>query len=86
MVVLDTWNRLGSAGQKEFESLFRQFQDSLRDNVVHDGFDLAKDWSVIESDDRFVIFNSDTELTGVSSSRRDVIVALCKDGCVNLNH
>jgi hypothetical protein len=85
MVNPDTWTRLRPDGQAEFQSLFRQFQQSLRAHGVHDGWDLGTDWSVVESDGVFVISNGDAELDGVSSSRKDVIEALFSDGVANLN-
>ena len=55
MVNPKTWNQLGSDGQREFNALFRQFQNSLRANGVHDGYDLDTDWQVVESDGNYVI-------------------------------
>lgn len=85
MVNPETWTRLGADGQREFNSLFRQFQNSLRSNGVHDGYDLGTDWQVVETDGKFVISNGNTTLAGVVSPRRDVIEALYLDGCGNLN-
>ena len=85
MVNPKTWNQLGSDGQREFNALFRQFQNSLRTNGVHDGCDLDTDWQVVESDGNYVISNGSTTLAGVVSKRRDVIDALYGDGVGNLN-
>jgi len=85
MVNPKTWNQLGSDGQREFNALFRQFQNSLRANGVHDGYDLDTDWQVVESDGNYVISNGSTTLAGVVSKRRDVIDALYGDGVGNLN-
>ena len=85
MVNPKTWNQLGSDGQREFNALFRQFQNSLSANGVHDGYDLDTDWQVVESDGNYVISNGSTTLAGVVSKRRDVIDALYGDGVGNLN-
>ena len=85
MVSPKTWNQLGSDGQREFNSLLRQFQNSLRANGVHDGYDLGIDWQVVKYDGNYVISSGTTVLAGVTSKRRDVIDALFADGVGNLN-
>ncbi|MCP4464831.1 MAG: hypothetical protein GY819_18720 [Planctomycetaceae bacterium] len=85
MVNPDTWSQLGDDGQREFNSLLRRFQNSLRSHGVRDGYDLGTDWRVTEMDGSFVISNGDVILEGIASSRRDVIDALYADGVVNLN-
>jgi len=85
MVNTETWNQLGEDGQREFSALFRQFQNSLRANGIHDGYDLGTDWQVIETDGKYMISNGDTVLSGIVSNRRDVIYALYNDGVGNLN-
>ena len=85
MVNPETWNQLGSDGQRQFQALFRQFQRSLRANGIHDGYDLGTDWQVVESDGSYVISNGKAILAGITSKRRDVIDALYTDGVGNLN-
>lgn len=85
MVDTGTWNRLDDAARHEFRDLFRQFQDSLRDAGVHDGYDLGVDWSVQLVDGVWAISNGSRILDGVTSSRREVIEALYTDGVQNLN-
>jgi hypothetical protein len=69
----------------EFKRLFRPYQDCLRANGVHDGYDLGLDWSVQEIDGRFCITDGASILEGITSASRDVIDALYADGVRNLN-
>jgi|LakMenEpi03Aug12_release.lakeMendotaPanAssembly.Ray.scaffolds.fasta_scaffold1325605_2 hypothetical protein len=85
MVDTRTWNRLDDAARREFHDLFHPFQDALRDAGVHDGYDLGRDWSVQRVNGAWTISNGSSILEGVTSSRREVIEALYKDGIQNLN-
>jgi hypothetical protein len=85
MVDTATWNRLDDAARQEFRNLFQQFQNSLREAGVHDGYDLGMDWSVQRVDGVWAISNGSRILDGVTSSRGDVIEALYTDGVQNLN-
>ncbi len=85
MVDTGTWNRLDDSARQEFRELFRQFQESLRKNGVHDGYDLGMDWSVQLVDGVWAISDGTKILDGVTSPRRDVIEALYTDGVQNLN-
>ncbi|MDG1873905.1 MAG: hypothetical protein P8J27_08335 [Mariniblastus sp.] len=85
MVNPDTWSQLGDDGRREFNSLFRRFQNSLRSHGIHDGYDLGTEWCVTEMEGSFVISNGNVILDGIASRRRDVIDALYADGVSNLN-
>ncbi|MFN3150018.1 hypothetical protein [Bremerella sp.] len=85
MVDTGTWNRLDDAARQEFRALFPQFQQSLRDAGVHDGYDLGMDWAVKKVDGAWAISNGADILNGVTSPRREVIDALYTDGVQNLN-
>ncbi len=85
MVDTGTWNRLDDAARQEFRELFRQFQKSLQENGVHDGYDLGMDWSVQLVAGFWAISNGTKILNGVTSSRREVIDALYTEGVQNLN-
>jgi hypothetical protein len=85
MVDTRIWNRLDDAAWQEFRNLFHQFQNSLREAGVHDGYDLGMDWSVQLVDDAWAISNGSRILDGVTSLRREVIEALYTDGVQNLN-
>jgi hypothetical protein len=85
MVDNATWNRLDDAARQEFHNLFQQFQNSLREAGVHDGYDLGMDWSVQRVDGVWAISNGLRILVGVTSSRPEVIDALYTDGVQNLN-
>jgi hypothetical protein len=85
MVDNQTWSRLNETAREEFQRLLPIFQESLRRSGVHDGQDLAADWTVELAGGSWVISNGTTTLAGVSSKRREVIDALYTDGVQNLN-
>lgn len=85
MVDSGTWNRLNEFERQEFRRMLPEFQESLRRNGVHDGYDLGMDWTVVSNDGTWVISNGVKTLEGISSDRRAVIDALYADGVQNLN-